>query len=258
MRRAAISIAVAALATIAVVSTGAPEVARSIDIGLPSVEFHANDSFVPRALPKTERAPAVFHLGAQAVSPTGGMTPPLEELVLELDRNARIDPEGWPTCDGPRLDIRPFEPERFCPDAIVGQGGMRVLVAFPGQEPIPAESALTIINGGGNERVSKFFAFAYITQPITTQIVSTIRVHRIPDDHYGTKVTFEVPPIANHAGAITSLDFTLGRPLRGERSGLFTLRCPTAKTLTRGSAQFRDGTRLDFSTVSPCVPTDPS
>jgi hypothetical protein len=134
---------------------------------------------------------------------------------------------------------------------------MRLLFNFPGQVPIPAESAVTIVNAGGNERMSKFFAHARIEQPITTEIVSTIEIHRASDHHYGTKVTLTIPPIANYAGAVTSLDLTLGKPLRGKRAGLFTLRCPTGKTLTRGSAMFLDGSRHEFSAISPCVATIP-
>src|SRR5262245_49564822 len=133
--------------------------------------------FTPRSLPKKSVAPITLKVRADISTTDGSVPSPLQKLVLDFDRNGRLQNRGLPTCQPSQLEnTTPPAARSACKGAIVGTGSVSALIALPAQAPIPATSPLTIFNGpkrGGNPSVI-IHAYTVIPAPATFVIPSTI------------------------------------------------------------------------------------
>jgi hypothetical protein len=201
---------------------------------------------------------AVVRLWSRINSMDGSPPAALSELVFDTDANSAIDVRGLPTCSGGRRDIRESNPIQGCGDAIVGEGTASFNIHFPEQAPLPSEGKLIVYNGGVKAGVTTLYTFTYLTVPITTAVMMTIRIEEIQGGRFASRAIVTVPKVANGAGSLTSFDARLERSFvrRGKRVSVLTAKCPGGKIHTRAEADFVDGTSIQSPLVRDCVPGD--
>jgi hypothetical protein len=240
------------LSAIVVASAEIPAVAEPGNL---RVTF--NGGFTPKELPREVLAPVSLSIAGKVQTKDGSQPPPLREFALELDENVEIDLEGYPICrpTGLQMRIGIREMRGLCEDAITGEGSLAVSVAFPEQPPIPATSELLLLNGEGESGKPALYAYAYITQPITTAITAPVRIRRQKSGRLRTKVTFEFPPIANYAASVTSFNLTVNKGLKvkGKPFSILSAKCPDGHLNAHARAIFHDGTKAEAEVTRPCT-----
>jgi hypothetical protein len=216
-----------------------------------------NGGISPTRLPKREMAPVSLNVSGKIASSDGTHVPALKEFVLETDRNGGINAKGIPTCTANKLEARTTkDAERVCPDAIVGEGTTNVEVAFAEQKPIPISSKLLLFNGGVSGGVTTLYVHAFLTNPVSAAIVTTVKVTKVHNGRYGIKSVASVPKIAGGSGSVTSFTLKVGRRFtyKGKPQSFLVAKCPDGHLDARGEAVFTEGTRVKGSVTRPCTP----
>ena len=96
------------------------------------IRLEVNAAFQPRALPAHSFAPVTSTASLDIAKPGGGEPLALEQIVLDFDRDGRLDVAGLPTCAPERIAAaRSKKRGRICKGAIVGTGKLEALVAPP-------------------------------------------------------------------------------------------------------------------------------
>lgn len=202
----------------------------------------------PRTLPRTRRGPASLTLSARIGTTDGSRPSPLGKLVLDLDRHLSLRPRGFPACDGSSRDIRTPNPWSPCQNAIVGSGRIGVAVQLEGQPLASGRGALRVIKDA-SAGAPTLRALAFVRQPITTAITIPIAIGRRPDGR--TRLSLEIPEIANGTGSLTELKMRLGRHHRS--FDLLAASCSAGRLSTRATATFLDGTVLRRLSLQECA-----
>jgi hypothetical protein len=252
-------LASALAALVALSAVGIASAEKPIEVGSGSLRLTFDGDFAPKVLSKKALAPIVFNVSGKirSTDPAEPQPSPLTGLILDIDRNITVDLSGYPTCswDGGAVgrDLRSIE--AVCRTSIVGVGSMTVSVKFPEQPAIPATSKLLLLNGGTSGGKTTLYVYAYLTQPITTAIVTTVRITNVKNGRFGTKAIATVPPIANGAGAVTSfnLQTNKGLKVKGKPFSALFAKCPDGHLNAHGLAIFKDGTEAAAEVVRPCT-----
>jgi hypothetical protein len=249
-------LALGALVAFAAVGIAAAEKPVVVEAGKLKLTF--NGGFTPKALPKKTMAPIVLDVSGkiQSTDPAEPQPSPLKEFIVETDKNGTIDTKGYPKCTSGQLQARDTKTvEKICGPSIMGTGQTSVSVKFPEQAPIPATSKLLLLNGGTSGGKTTLYVHAYLTQPITTAIVTTVKITKIKNGRFGTKAVATVPPIANGAGAVTSFNLTINKGLKvkGKPFSALFAKCPDGHLNAHGVAIFKDGTKAEAEVVRPCT-----
>ncbi len=216
-----------------------------------------NGSFSPKALSRTEPTPVALNIAGKIKTADGSHPPAVRKIVIEGDRNVTFSTEGFPVCKGSQLQATSTKAaEAACGDAIIGSGSTTVSIAFPEQPPIPANSPLLLFNGGEKGGVTTLYAHAYLTQPIVTAVVTTVKVERISNGRYGIKSTAAVPVIAGGSGSPTGFSLLINKKYtyKGKKLSVLTAKCPDGKLLGNAEATFDDGTKAKTNVISTCTP----
>jgi hypothetical protein len=229
--------------------------AYALEIRAGDIVIHADGGFSPKALPRHEDAPVVLHGGGSISTVSGALPPILRTLTIEFDRHGSVQTTGLPVCTKGKLAATTTAAaRRACPNAIVGEGEGKAIVAFPEQAPIPVSSPITLFNGPkvhGNDTV---LAHAYLDVPVPTAYIVPIVIERIHKGIYGYRTIATIPPIAGGAGVPVSGHLRIGRrwTFRGVHHSYVNARCETGRLQARGEFTFTDGTFLSGSFFRPC------
>lgn len=214
----------------------------------------ADGGFTPRILPRTTYAPIDFEGNANLRAVDGTIPPPLQQLVLDFDRDGRLSTAGIPICQSSQLqEVTPEEARRRCPGAIVGTGRAEAIINIGGQ-PIPASSPITLFNGprlSGNPTV---ILHARTTVPAVQNFVITIPIEKRGGE-FRYRATVDLPPIAGGAGSLVHLDASVGKRYRlgGKQRSYVAARCGNGVLRTRGRFTFGDGTIIEGSIEKGCT-----
>jgi len=214
----------------------------------------ADGGFTPRILPRSTYAPINFEGSANLKAVDGSVPPPLQQLVLDFDRDGRLDTAGIPVCQPSQLEeVPPQEARRRCPGAIVGSGHAEALINVGGQ-PLPASSPITLFNGprlGGKPTV---LLHARTTVPAVQNFVITIPIEKRGGE-FRYRATIDLPPIAAGAGSLVHLDASVGKRYRlgGKQRSYVAARCGDGVLRTRGRFTFSDGTIIEGSVEKGCT-----
>jgi len=240
---------------LALVVAGVATAAR-VEFG--NIILNINGTFSPSKLPQKQFAPITLKANGQISTKDGKVPPRLDRIVLEFDKDGKVNTKGLPVCQPGKLTSTDAKAARkACPKAIVGTGFATAQVTFPEQAPIPANAPLTIFNGpkkGGNPTV---IVHAYTTVPAPTTFIVTA-VLRKGKGAYRYKVDVQVPQIAGGYGAMTSFRFKVFKKFKvgkGKRAKTFsyaTARCSHGNLQARGLFKFADGTEFFGKVVRPC------
>lgn len=224
--------------------------------GLPLV-FEVDAQPKPETLPRREMAPIGLEARASISSADGGHPPALREVVIELDKNVKIDAARLPTCGLRQLEGQGAAAVRVaCRDAIAGIGKAQIQTAPQNQRPIPVRVSLILINGGITGGSTKLFVHGEIPAPEPITIVSVARVEKARKGRYGHTATWKIPPILEGAGSLLGFSFELKRGYVRARCPDGKLQANITKALFRNEGEGpRTTTTLKGTVIRPCTPS---
>jgi hypothetical protein len=197
-----------------------------------------------RTLPK-HKFEAFKHTIFGTIETTDGTHPSaFRELVLDVDKDVKINTKGFPVCRADQLEARDTKSaKRVCGKTIIGEGKATAEIAFPEQTPIKVLSPLLVFNGGERGGKVTLLVHTFITVPAPAAIVTTVTIQR---KGTGVHAIAKIPVIAGGSGSAVSFRFTLGKTYRYERKqvGYFEARCPDGVFKVRSKkALFRNEAR---------------
>jgi hypothetical protein len=220
-----------------------------------SLVLRADGGFTPRTLPRHAFAPISFRGHADVEETDGSIPPPLQQVVVEFDRDGRLDVAGLPVCDPSLLqEVTPEEARSKCAPAIVGTGHVRVLIARDGGPPHDVTAPLTLFNGPPQGSLPTVILHTRTTVPATQSFVIVIPIERRPGP-YRYRIGFDVPPISAGRGSLVHIDIDVGRRyrFRGTRRSYVSARCSDNVLSTRGRFTFADGILIDGAVEKACT-----
>jgi hypothetical protein len=206
----------------------------------------------PKALSKTKFTPIAFTAAGSIKSRTGQQPPALKEVLLNT-KNASVNTKGFPVCTSGQLQSRDTKAvEAACKSAIIGKGTTTVSVKFPEQPKIPAKSPLLVFNGGTSGNTTTFYIHAYLTQPIVTAIVTTVKIKKVGS---GLKTVTTVPKIAGGAGAPESFSLVIDKKYtyKGKKVSVLSAKCVGGKITADVTANFYDSGPMKANVVRTCT-----
>lgn len=214
----------------------------------------ADGGFTPRELPRHAFAPIDFQGTANLKAVGGGPPPPLQQAVIDFDRNGRLETAGLPVCQPASLEeVTPAEARRICAGAIVGTGHVQADVPLPAGT-VKASSPVTFFNGPPQEGHPTVILHARTTSPAVQTFVIAIPIERRAGA-YRYRATIDVPPIFGGLGSLVHLDAKIGRHYRyrGRERSYASARCTDGVLRTRGRFTFADGTIIEGSVEKGCT-----
>lgn len=213
------------------------------------LEVQYNGEFTPKVISKTKPTPITFNVAAKIASLDSAEKhpPALPEFLIEGDKHGSIDVKGIPICSSSELQSRTSKAAReACGPALIGSGKTDVEIKFPEQAAILAHSELLAFNGGAKGGVTTIFVHAYLTAPVVSAVVTTVKVKKIHKGRYGLESIATVPKIAGGSGSVVFFTLTLNK-------GIVMATCPDGKLQARGTAVFADGTKAKGTVIRPCT-----
>ncbi|HEX2095919.1 MAG TPA: hypothetical protein VHF50_00945 [Solirubrobacterales bacterium] len=214
----------------------------------------ANGGFEPRLLPKRTYAPIRFQGRATIEMLNGEQPPALRRVRLDFDRDGKLTTAGLASCAPNSIaEATPEQARRTCAGSLVGTGSVRASIALPGRARVSVSSPLSLFNGPRLDGNPTAIAHARNTFPETETFVVVIPIEQ-RRGIYRYRATFDIPPIAGGAGAITRVEADVGRRYRagGEDRSYVSARCSDSILQTLGLAYFADGTVISGSLFKGC------
>jgi len=208
-----------------------------------------NGGFKPTRLPKKKLAPAHLTLAGSELH----LGPaPLKEAIFEIDKNVAFDTRGLAVCR-PRPEFMTM-PD-FCKGTRVGKGEMEFEIEFPETPPFTEKSHVVAYNGGKPGGVRTIFVLGYLPNPVSAAVVTTVKVSKIHNGRYGTKLVTTIPPVAG-SGSIKEFRLELFRRFayRHKKQSFLLARCADGKLQAHWDAVFTDGTDAPGGFTRPCTP----
>jgi hypothetical protein len=206
------------------------------------IRLKLNADFQPLNLPKKSFAPVEFEGYLDIARPGGGAPPALTQVVMDFDRDGRLDVVGLPTCAAEQVAQLSVEEARaVCKSAIVGTGKLEALVSLP-SGPVPTSSALTLFNGPRQEGHPTVVVHARITVPATQTYAFVVPIEKRPGE-FRYRATVNLPELAGGLGAITHIDVKIGRRYTagGVKRSYVAARCSDHILRSHGIFTFANG-----------------
>jgi hypothetical protein len=232
---------------------------KSTTIRAGNLVLTINGGVTPKALPKKTLAPVALNVSGKIATADGSQPPAVSEIVVDTDKNGTVDARGVPTCKQGQLEAQTTEnAEKVCKDAIVGTGTTDVEVLFPESKAIPIHSTLLAFNGGVKGNTTTIFIHAFLTNPISAALVTTVKITKEHKGPYGTRSVASVPRIANGAGAVTAFSLTFQKrlfPYKGKKHGYLLAKCANGHFVAQAEMKFANGDKLGpAKIVRACTP----
>ncbi len=216
------------------------------------VTIDGSSGVTPKALSKTKYTPVAFTAAGSVRTLDGTQPPPIKEVLLDA-QNSAVDVKGYPTCTSGALQARDTAAvKKACPDSIIGTGVGKFVVGFPEQPKIPATSPLLVFNGGTSGGTTTFYIHAYLTQPIVTAVVTTVKIKK---SGTGLKTVSSIPKIANGAGSVTDFSLKIDKKFtyKGQKHSVLSAKCVGGKLQAHVTAKFYDGSQLQADVLRTCT-----
>ncbi len=218
-----------------------------------------NGGVTPKLLSKTTMEPITLNVSGKVGTADGTHPPSISEVVIDTDKNGSIDVSGVPTCKQGQLEAQTSAgAEAQCKPAILGTGTTDVEVLFPESKPVPIHSKLIAFNGGTSGATTTLYIHAYLTSPVTSALVTTVKISKEHKGPYGIRSVASIPKIAGGAGSVTAFSLTFPKKLftyKGKKHGYLLAKCPKGKFLAQAEAKFSDGSKIGpAQIVRACTP----
>lgn len=185
-------------------------------------------SVSPKRLPANEYMPAAWTIFGKVGTTDGTHPSALREVVLDVDKDMRINSRDYPVCKMSGRAIGVLDTKavaKTCRKALVGRGEALVELAFPEQEPIRLSSRLLVINGGEKAGTTQLLIHLFLPIPHPAAVITKVKIARKGAElHTVTKI----PVIAGGSGSLLDFKFTLGKTYsyKGKKVGYFEAKCP--------------------------------
>lgn len=222
-----------------------------------NLELILNGGFKPTKLPKNKLAPIHLKIEGEINSIDGKHLPPLEEVIVETDKNGAINAKGLAKCTARKLTARTTAAaKKVCKAAKVGEGKTDVEIEFAEQSPFIVHSKLLAFNGGIKGGKTTIFIHAYLTVPVPAAVVTTVKVSKIHRGRYGTKSVATIPPIAGGYGSVKKFQLEFSRTFiyRHKKQSYLLAKCPDGKLKAHAESFFREGPKMVGDFTRPCTP----
>jgi hypothetical protein len=220
--------------------------------------FHGG--IAPRKLPRGHAAPVAVQMGGKIKTTDRATAPKLARIVLEINRNGKVQTRGLGSCSLARLkSISAKAAAHACADALIGHGNVTSRIALPGQGTFASHGSLLAFNGHYRGHTA-VLAQVESGQPLPLTYVIPFQVRKAKGA-YATKLVGTLPEIASEYGYISAFDLSLGRTYRwhGRRMSYASAACPAPSGFTlatfplaRSSYVFEDGRTLTSTLVRTC------
>ena len=254
MSRAALSRAVA-LCCAAAVLAGA-SLAGAALVSVNGIELRANGGFAPQVLPRHGYAPIEFEGFFDVAARGGGKPARLDEVVIDFDRDGRLNTTGLPTCSPSYLEgVGVRAGRENCGGAVVGTGLVEAFVELPGGGAIEGSAPLAIYNGPPLEGRPTAVLHARMSVPEVQTFAILVPIERRRGG-FRYRARLAVPEIAGGRGTLTRVEVEVGRRFTsgGVRRSYVSARCSDGIVRTHGRFTFAEGTIIDGSVEKGCTP----
>jgi hypothetical protein len=221
---------------------------------------------LPQSLPRDEYVPSRWGVFGKVSTRDGTHPSALREVVLDVDKDVRINSRNYPTCEGSgRIEpLNARTAEKACGEALVGRGKALVEVAFPEVTPIRVSSRLLVFNGGEKDGITTLQILLFVPVPRPAAVATVVEITRKGSS--GLQTISKIPVIAGGSGSLLNFKFQLGKTYsyKGKRVGYFEAKCPdrvfkasVEKLLFKNEAKVPGvaaQTALTGSLAIPCTP----
>ena len=205
--------------------------------------LRADGGFQPQTLPRRRYTPIEFQGHVDISAKGGGRPSPLQQALIDFDRDGRLRVAGLPTCAPEAIaNASTEEARRICRGALVGSGRVDALVSLP-SGTVKASSPLTIFNGPHLESGPSAILHARFTVPATETYAIGVPIERLSGG-FRYRARVDLPPLAGGLGALSHIDVKIGRRYRvdGRSRSYVSARCSDNILHTHGRFSFEDGT----------------
>lgn len=229
-----------------------------VTVRVGGLEVTTEVGFRPRVGSKTKQTPLAITTGGEVREADGSHPPAARELILLADKNGQIHTEGIPTCRSGQLQATDTAAAlKACRRALIGEGNVVAQVAFAEQKPIDVKSKLLLFNGGTKGGKTVWYAHAYLSNPVSAAIVTTVTITKIHRGRFGTETVVKIPQIAGGAGSGVSYELEIFKYVKagGKRFNPISGRCADGKVKFHLTAEFEDGTRSEAEIIRTCTGT---
>jgi len=235
-RALVIALAIALLASASAASGGAL-------VEVNDLVLRADGGFEPQTLPRRHFAPIDFQGHVDISARHGAALSPLQQALIDFDRDGRLSVAGLPTCAPEAIAEQGTEgARRICKGAIVGTGHVAAAISFLGAS-VQATAPLTIFNGPRLATGPSVVLHARTLVPLPETYAILVPIERLRGG-FRYRARIVLPPLAGGLGALTHIDAKVGRRYRaGGRSRSYaSARCSDNVLQTHGDFTFADGT----------------
>ncbi|HEY5051898.1 MAG TPA: hypothetical protein VII45_00640 [Solirubrobacterales bacterium] len=252
------ALAAALAATAALLALGASAGAEQAQKGNLLVSF--NGGIAPQKLPRTEAAPVSVQMGGKIKTTDRSAPPKLEQIILAINSNGKIQTKGLPSCSLTKLEsISAAAAKQTCASSLIGHGNVTSRVTLPGQGAFASNGTLEAFNGAYKGHTA-VFAQVESGPPLPLTYVIVFEVAKAKGT-FGTELTGTLPEIASEYGYISAFNLSLGATYtsHGKKLSYASASCPAPKgfpgasfPFAKASYVFAGGTTLSSKLVRNC------
>lgn len=230
-----------ALGLLALSAASASGEGALVEVG--NIVLRADGGFKPQTLPRRRFAPIEFQGHVDISARRGAPLSPLQQALIDFDRDGRLSVAGLPTCAPEAVaEEGTVEARRTCAGAIVGKGHVAAAISLLGAS-VQTRAPLTIFNGPRLATGPSVVLHARTLVPLPETYAILVPIERLRGG-FRYRARIELPPLAGGLGALTHIDARIGRRYRagGRSRSYVSARCSDNVLQTHGDFTFADGT----------------
>lgn len=228
-----------------------------VTVRVGDMELTADGGFSPKALSRTKQTPIAIKASGSVRMQDGSHPPAVREILLEADKNGEAHTKGIPTCRSGQLQATDTTAAlKACRPALIGEGTAVAQVAFAEQRPINVSSKLLLFNGPERNGKRIWYAHAYLSNPVSAAIVTTVTITKIHRGRFGTLGVVKIPQIAGGAGSGLSFTLEIFKSVKvGKKTfNPISAKCSDGKLKVHALGKFEDGTKAETEIIRACTP----
>lgn len=240
-----------ALALLALAATSASGEGAVVEVN--NIVLRVDGGFEPHTLPRRQYAPIDFKGHADISSRRGAPISPLQQALIDFDRDGRLSVAGLPTCAPEAVaEEGTVEARKTCAGAIVGKGHVAAAISMLGAA-VQTRVPLTIFNGPRLATGPSVVLHARTLIPLPETYAILVPIERLHGG-FRYRARIELPPLAGGLGALTHIDAKIDRRYRagGKLRSYVSARCSDNVLQTHGDFTFADGTVISGAVEKYC------
>lgn len=235
------------------VLAAAPALGDGALVEVNDIVLRADGGFEPQTLPRNHFAPIDFQGHVDISARRGRALSPLQQALIDFDRDGRLSVAGLPTCAPETIAEEGTEAaRRTCRGAIVGTGHVGAAIAALGTA-VQTSAPLTIFNGPRLATGPSVVLHARTLFPLPETYAILVPIERLRGG-FRYRARIDLPPLAGGLGALTHIDARIGRRYSagGVSRSYVSARCSDNVLQTHGDFTFADGTVISGAVEKFC------